>query len=122
GGPLARPSPGERANMEKLRYERVSFFCRMTVAPLAGGAGFEARSVDISLGGVGIASRTLVPVGQFITASFHMRTAAQEDVVEQVFGKVVRVVSDIDGHLLGVDFVAPLQAARTPELCRKVEK
>jgi c-di-GMP-binding flagellar brake protein YcgR len=108
--------------IEKRRYERVSFFCRLTINPLSGGAPFEAECVDISLGGAGVASRTSLAAGQFLTVAFHLKTAAQKEVVEQVFGKVARVVSDIDGHHLGVDFAEPLQAARNPELCRKVEK
>jgi hypothetical protein len=100
----------------------VSFFCRLTITPMSGGAPFEAECVDISLGGAGIASRKFVAVGQFLTVAFHVKTAAQQAVVEPVFGKVARVVSDIDGHHLGIDFAEPLQAARNPVLCRKVEK
>jgi c-di-GMP-binding flagellar brake protein YcgR len=107
---------------EKRRYERVSFFCRVTLAPMSGGSPFEAQCVDISLGGAGISSRKLIAAGQPISVTFHMKNAAQKDVAEPVFGKVVRVVSDIDGHHLGVDFVEPLQATRNPELCKKVER
>jgi c-di-GMP-binding flagellar brake protein YcgR len=107
---------------ERRRYERVSFFCRLTIAPISGGPAFEAQCVDISLGGAGIASRKLVAVGQLVAITFHIKTARQQDVAEQMFGKVVRVVSDIDGHHLGVDFVEPLRSAQTPELCRKVER
>jgi c-di-GMP-binding flagellar brake protein YcgR len=107
---------------ERRRYERVSFFCRLTITPVSGGPPFEAQSVDISLGGVGIASRKLVAVGQLLAIAFHVKTPAQKEAVEQVFGKVVRVVSDIDGHHLGIDFIEPLKAAQTPELCRKVER
>lgn len=105
----------------KRGYERVSFFCRVTIARLPGGPPFEAQCVDINLGGAGISSRSLVPVGQFITISFHIRTAARKEVVEQVFGKVVRAASDIDGHYLGVAFDEPLRPSRNPELRRKIE-
>jgi c-di-GMP-binding flagellar brake protein YcgR len=107
---------------ERRRYERVSFFCRLTITPVSGGTPFEAQCVDISLGGAGIASRKLVAVGQLVAISFHIKTPAQKEVVEQIFAKVVRVVSDIDGHHLGVDFIETLRAAQNPELCRKVER
>lgn len=108
--------------MERRRYERVSFFCRVTIAAPPGSAPFEAQCVDISLGGAGISSRRLVPVGQFVAIAFHLKTPAQKEIVEQVFGKVVRAVSDIDGHHLGIDFAEPLEAGRNPELCRKIER
>src|SRR5512135_3007680 len=96
----------------KRSYGRMSCLCRVTIARQPGGPPLEAQCVDINLGGARIASRWLVPVGQLITISFHIRTAAQNVVVERVFGKVVHAASDIDGHYLGVVFDEPLRPSR----------
>jgi hypothetical protein len=104
----------------KRVYQRTSFMCRVTLST-GGGAAIETNSVDVSLGGVGLVSPRLVPTGQPVTLGFHLRNKAGEPVIDKVGGRVVHVRSDIDGHVLGVEFHEPLHRSRNPDLARKVE-
>jgi hypothetical protein len=101
-------------------YQRASFLCRVTLST-GEGAAIEANSVDISLGGVGLVSPRLVPTGRAVTLEFHLRNKAGEPVIDKVGGRVVHVRSDIDGHVLGIEFHEPLRRLHNPDLARKVE-
>jgi hypothetical protein len=101
-------------------YQRASFLCRVTLSTGEGPA-IEANSMDISLGGVGIISPRLVPMGRSVTLEFHLRNKAGEPVIDRVSGRVAHARSDIDGHVLGIEFHEPLHRSRNPDLARKVE-
>jgi c-di-GMP-binding flagellar brake protein YcgR len=105
---------------EKREYQRVGFLCRVDLT--ADGATIEASSVDISLGGAGVASPRFVAMGKAVTLAFHLRDRQGAPAVERVAGRVAHARSDVDGHLLGVEFLQPLQKASNPLLTRAVER
>lgn len=105
---------------EKRTYLRVGFLCRVDLA--ADGAQFEASTVDISLGGAGVASPRFLGTGRAVTVAFHLRDRQGAPAVEHVTGRVVHARADVDGHILGVEFLAPIQKATHPLLTRAVER
>ena len=106
---------------EKRAYQRVAFLCRVDIAT-EDGATIEANSVDISLGGVGVASPRFVASGRDVTLAFHLRDRHGDPAIEHVAGRVAVARADIDGHLLGVEFRAPLHRTSNPLLNRAVER
>ncbi len=106
---------------EQRTYQRVGFLCRVDLAT-DDGATIEANTVDISLGGVGVASPRFVAEGRDVTLAFHLRDRQGAPAVERVAARVARARSDLDGHLLGVEFLAPLQRSSNPLLTRAVER
>ena len=67
---------------EKRTYQRVTFLCRVDLA--TDRATFEANTVDISLGGAGVASPRFVAAGRAVTLAFHLRDRRGEPAVERV--------------------------------------
>ncbi|HZU36820.1 MAG TPA: PilZ domain-containing protein [Gemmataceae bacterium] len=106
--------------MERRRYERVNFFCRVGLTTLPGAPVREGRSTDISLGGVGLTTGGQFAVGQPVTVTFYLRDPRQGEVQDQVPGRVVNLKADMDGNRLGVEFLEPLDERRHPLLVRKV--
>jgi hypothetical protein len=104
----------------KRRYERVPFFCDLTL--LATGAVHRACAVDLSLGGVGVATTAFAARGQTVRVAFHLRDARQQPRIEEVIGRVAFCRADEDGNFLGVEFLEPLRATEQPELTRRLEK
>jgi PilZ domain len=111
----------EIESMEKRIYQRVPFLCRVTLST-GEGPPIEARTMDISLGGGGVISPRVVALGQRLTLGFHVRSRSGTPVVELVEGRVVNVRADLDGNLLGIEFVQPIAHERCPELTRTVER
>jgi c-di-GMP-binding flagellar brake protein YcgR len=105
---------------EKRTYQRVPFLCRVDLA--ADGAPIEASTVDISLGGAGVASTRFVEAGRDVTLAFHLRDRQGAPAIERVEGRVANARADLDGHLLGVEFLAPLHRSSNPLLTRAVER
>jgi c-di-GMP-binding flagellar brake protein YcgR len=105
--------------IERRRYERVNFFCEVTLCVL-GGTPVVSRSVDISLGGVGIATQARVEPGQPVMLTFHLQNAQQQEIVEEILGTVVHLRAESDGNILGVEFLQPLDLSRNRELLRRV--
>jgi len=56
--------------IEQRRYERVPFLCEVIVAILPGRTTERARSLDISLGGVGLISPSAIEPGRLVELSF----------------------------------------------------
>jgi hypothetical protein len=106
---------------ESRAYQRVGFLCRVDLTDDAG-ATTAASTVDISLGGVGVASSRFVEAGKVVTLAFHLRDRRGEPAVERVAGRVVHARADVDGHVLGVEFLEPLLRAENPLLTRAVER
>jgi PilZ domain len=102
------------------RFERAPFFVEVTLALPQGGHLVEARSVDISLGGVGLICPVPLAVGSVITLTFSVRgrTGAVE---ECVVGRVASLRYDDDASLVGVEFVEPLKRESAPTLVREIE-
>jgi hypothetical protein len=107
--------------MNQRRYERVGFFCEVVLTMLGNGKPIPARSLDISMGGVGLLSPQSLPRGALVTVAFVMRDAAQKYVVEQVTGTVVNAWADLDGNHIGIEFAEPINQLAQPLLSRKLE-
>jgi hypothetical protein len=105
---------------EKRIYQRVAFLCRVDLTADDGAT--IASTVDISLGGCGVASPRFVAMGKVVTLAFHLRDKQGAPAVERVAGRVAHARADVDGHLLGVEFLEPLQKASSPLLTRAVER
>jgi c-di-GMP-binding flagellar brake protein YcgR len=105
---------------EKRTYQRVAFLCRIDL--VADGATVQASTVDISLGGVGVASTRFVAAGRDVTLTFHLRDRQGTTAIERVDGRVASARADLDGHFLGVEFLAPLHRSSNPLLTRAVER
>ena len=105
---------------EKRNYQRVSFICRVDLT--ADDATIAASTVDISLGGAGVASPRFVVAEKVVTLAFHLRDRQGAPAVERVAGRVAHARADVDGHLLGIEFIEPLRKASHPLLARAVER
>jgi len=103
------------------KYERAIFLCRVDLSVGSESSPITMSSLDISLGGVGLISRVILPIGRPVSLAFHLKNAAQVPVIEYVQGRVVHARTDIDGHHLGVEFQESLQRSCNPHLTRKVE-
>jgi c-di-GMP-binding flagellar brake protein YcgR len=107
-------------SMDRRRYERVPFNCRVTMVPASRGAAAPGQATDISLGGAGIMTAASFEKGQVVTVSFLMRDARQQEVINEVVGRVVNLRADYDANRVGVEFLEPLSEHRQPELTRRV--
>lgn len=107
-------------HMDRRRYERASFFCRLSLAPDGAGPMFEAHSTDISLGGVGLVTSGQLSLGQLVAVTFHLADSRQPGPPNAVTGRVVNVRADMDGNRIGVEFLAPLDEKRFPALVRRI--
>ncbi len=92
------------------------------MADAAGRRSVEARTVDISLGGVGIALAATFARGDLVTIVFRLDGRGRGPVEERVLGRVAYVRADVDGNRIGVEFLEPLASAACPELCRRVDR
>ena len=108
------------SHSEKRIYERVGFLCRVDLKT-DDGATFEASTVDISLGGVGVMAPRFLAAGRDVTLAFHLRDRQGAPAVERAVGRVAHARSDVDGHMLGVEFLEPLRRSSNPLLTRIVE-
>src|SRR4051794_40755806 len=106
---------------EKRTYQRVGFLCRVDLTA-DDGTTIEASTVDISLGGAGVVSPRFVASGRAVTLAFHLRDKAGAPAVERIEGVVAHARADVDGHMLGVEFLGPIQKASNPLLTRAVER
>ena len=107
---------------EKRRYDRVPFHCRTTIAARPDGVPFEAWTVDLSLGGVRLASDRPYPTGQVISITFRVRDGSRGEAAEAIEGTIVHTQPESEGYLLCIEFVGPLDASRHARLIRKLER
>ncbi len=105
---------------ERRDYERVPFHCRTTLLPWPGGNPVEAWAMDLSLGGVQLASERALPARQVVTVTFHLRDEHQREVDEQARGLIMRQRFEIEGYIYGVEFVEILDGSRQPFLLQKL--
>jgi c-di-GMP-binding flagellar brake protein YcgR len=105
------------SGIERRRFVRVPFYASVKVTPSDGRA-IEARSFDISVGGVGLIGTPAPGVGQVIQMEFSVVVRPGVVTVEAVLGRVMHV-KDIGATALGVEFLDPLDD-RTPALLGKV--
>jgi hypothetical protein len=100
----------------------VPFLKPVTVWAPPDGPPVEARTVDISLGGVGLACRASFRKGQVVVVAFRLNDPRRGPVEERVTGRVANLVADDDGNRIGVEFAEPLHASAHPALTRAVER
>src|SRR5262249_39494719 len=100
--------------MQRRRYERVPFFADVTLRALPNGPSVPARTLDLSLGGVGLVTGAAFTPGQSVSVIFDLVDAAKRSTKFEVVGRVVNLNADLDANRLGVEFVEPLSAANTP--------
>jgi c-di-GMP-binding flagellar brake protein YcgR len=103
------------------RYERVPFFCEAELADTAGLRRLPARTLDISLGGVGLTTAAALPRGTSVEVTFVLREGTKS-VHQHVLGRVAFAASDEDGCRMGIEFVAPVRETTHPELMRRILK
>ena len=95
--------------MQELRqYERVGFLCQLEIAPISGGKPHPARSLDLSLGGVGIITQSVYSIGQVVTVTFFLSDAERGAIQDPVVGRIAHFAADIDANRAGIQFLQPL--------------
>jgi hypothetical protein len=97
--------------------ERGPFNAHVTLVSTLEASTQEARSIDVSLGGVSLICTEPLEVGQCITLIFHLATQSGM-VAEEVCGRVMSARFDDDVAVLGIEFTSPLDRRTAPEFCR----
>jgi hypothetical protein len=103
---------------DRGRFERVPFFTALTLTLLPGGPSVEGRTIDISLGGVGLSCPEALAPGSFVSLAFRLRHRSHGEVVEQLFGRITHARSDEAGTTLEVQFLPPPDERSSPVLVR----
>ena len=106
---------------ERRRYERVPFFSDVILRPADSTRPLSARTVDLSLGGVGLVTTATLMLGDYVTVTFPFPDAAARRTTE-ILGRVASFRADEDANLVGVEFLEPLSVARAPELVRRMQQ
>jgi c-di-GMP-binding flagellar brake protein YcgR len=106
--------------VDRRRFERVQFFCEVQLTALPEGKVFPGRTLDISLGGVGLVMQAALKPGQMVAVSFLLRDKSGAEIGNRVLGRVVNLRADADANLIGVEFVEPLSQSGNPRLFSKV--
>ena len=107
---------------ESRQQERVPFFCDVAMSRLPGGPSIPARSLDLSLHGVGLVTAGSFEQDQLVMLSFSLRDAAQHEIRERVLGRIAYMRADVDANRVGVQFAEPLQRSKNPELVSRLLK
>jgi hypothetical protein len=115
-------TPQTKSGIGQRVYQRVPFLRPITVVPMPGTRTVEARSLDISIGGVGLTCPVSLTRGQEVELAFPLDDPQLGKCIERIRGRVVNFVADLDGNLVGVEFLEPLQASRNPALTRAVAR
>jgi c-di-GMP-binding flagellar brake protein YcgR len=109
------------ATQNRRRFERVPFFTRVTVSPPSGASPIEARSLDVSLGGVGLVAPTGLPVGTVVMLTFYLGRSPKTS-EERLYGRITNVRAESDGSLIGIEFSRVLDAESAPALVRAIDR
>lgn len=104
----------------RRRYERVAFFCPVTVSVLPNGPAMLGTTFDISLGGVGITTERMLERGQSVRVRFHFRQGTSEAIEEDVMGQVAYSRADEDGDRVGIEFLETVDESKHPMLAYKL--
>src|SRR5690242_12567790 len=102
--------------IELRRFERIPFFCEVSLTVLPDGPRADAHSVDISLGGVGLVTRAALAPGQTVALAFSVRDESGKLVVDRVLGRVAHLRADPDANRVGVEFLEILSSSTSPHL------
>jgi c-di-GMP-binding flagellar brake protein YcgR len=107
--------------MQELRqYERVGFLCQLEITAIPDGTPQEARSIDLSLGGVGVVTPATFSVGQLVTVTFFLGDSTSNAVQDPVVGRIAHFAADVDSNRLGIQFLQPLREADHRRLVRRL--
>lgn len=104
----------------RRRYERVAFFCPVTVFALPDGPVLSGRTFDISLGGVGVTTERMLERGQSVRVRFHVQNESDEAVEEDVIGQVAFSRADEAGDRMGIEFLQAVHESMQPILTYKL--
>jgi c-di-GMP-binding flagellar brake protein YcgR len=102
------------------RYQRVPFLCPVELTALPEGKTSPARTLDVSLGGVGVLSQIGLEREHMVSVAFLLRNGQQGTVSESVLGRVAALRADDIGNVMGIEFIEPLTSAKHPALLRKL--
>lgn len=118
----ASPTSIKAATVQcRRRYQRVPFLCPVELTALPEGRTFPARSLDISLGGVGVLSQIGLEREHLVSVAFLLGNGAQGRISERVMGRVAGLRADDTGNVIGIEFVEPLSTDKHPALLRKLQ-
>ena len=110
------------SNMQRRRYERAPFFVDVSLRALPKGTVSPGRSIDLSLGGVGLVTGAVFTPGQEVSIVFHLPgTGPRKRIDVEVTGRVVNLNADVDANRIGVEFLEPLGPSRGPELVERLQ-
>jgi c-di-GMP-binding flagellar brake protein YcgR len=104
------------------RFERIQFFCDVSLTVVPDGPTVEAHCVDISLGGVGLVTQAALAPGQTVALAFSLRDDSGKGIVNRVLGRVVHLRAEPDANRVGVEFLEILSPSTSPQLSNKVLK
>jgi c-di-GMP-binding flagellar brake protein YcgR len=106
--------------VELRRYERVGFLGKLELTATTSGLSQPARSLDLSLGGVGAITQSVFAVGEIVTVIFFLKDTANCEVKDHVAGRVVHLAANVDANTIGIQFLNPLSEAEHPLLVGKL--
>jgi c-di-GMP-binding flagellar brake protein YcgR len=107
--------------VERRRYERVPFFTAVEIRDFKSGRALPARTLELSIGGVGLVTNGAFLPGDDVTIMFHVQNAGFKRATE-VAGRVIGFSADSDANRVGVEFSEPLSMSRAPELVRRLQQ
>jgi c-di-GMP-binding flagellar brake protein YcgR len=106
--------------VERRLYVRVPFLKPVRVWAPPEDRPVEARTLDISLGGVGITCRAAFRKGQVVIIGFRLTDPRLGTVEERVTGRVANLQADDDSNRVGIEFSEPIHPSVFPALARAV--
>jgi c-di-GMP-binding flagellar brake protein YcgR len=107
-------------DVSRRRYERMPFSARVILVSSFLDVPLEARSLDISPGGVALLCDQPSPTGQVVSMTFHIESPSGM-IRETVSGRITNIRLDDDAAILGVEFLPTLDRRSGPGLMRAIE-
>jgi hypothetical protein len=104
----------------RRRYERVAFYCPLTLSVLPDGPTVPGNSFDISIGGVGVTTKVMLERGQDVRIRFQLRNGTNETIEEEIIGRVAYCLADEDGDRIGIEFLQTVQELSQPALAKRL--
>jgi hypothetical protein len=103
------------------RYERVEFYCRVSMTGLPEQFTFTAQSMDISLQGLGVSALSGLEKGHLVKVTFYLKDERQREVTEHIMGRIAYLRADENGSCMGISFLEKITEATHPYLSRQLE-
>jgi c-di-GMP-binding flagellar brake protein YcgR len=84
----------------------------------------EGRTMDISLGGVGLSCPVspAIRLGESIAVIFRLVQPHSDPVEERLLGRVAWARAEVDYCLIGVEFLEPVHPVSHPAVTRLIER